>query len=187
MVNLALLGKWRWRLISGEEGLWLDIVRAKYGPLGCSSHLGGRVRGFRGVSSWWKEISLLGVCLESLSDWFSTGVRKVVGNGLSTSFWFDPWLGEVPLKVQFPRLFQVSINQESQVGSFGKWDGGVWVWEFRWRRRLFVWEQELLHGLLVLLDSVSMSLSADSWSWKFEPSGMYSVKSAYLSLLGEVQ
>ncbi|GAU10909.1 hypothetical protein TSUD_426860, partial [Trifolium subterraneum] len=33
----------------------------------------------------------------------------------------------------------------------------------------------------------SLSLSADSWSWKFEPSGMYSVKSAYLSLLGEVQ
>ncbi|GAU21373.1 hypothetical protein TSUD_189600 [Trifolium subterraneum] len=43
MVNLALLGKWRWRLISGAEGLWKDILRARYDPLGCSSHLGGRV------------------------------------------------------------------------------------------------------------------------------------------------
>ncbi|PNX79587.1 ribonuclease H, partial [Trifolium pratense] len=28
MVNLALLGKWRWRLISGAGGLWKDIVCA---------------------------------------------------------------------------------------------------------------------------------------------------------------
>ncbi|MCI74939.1 receptor-like kinase, partial [Trifolium medium] len=54
---------------------------------------------------------------------------KVIGNGLSTSFWADPWLEEVPLKDQFPRLFQVSIDQGVQVESVGRWDGGVWNWD----------------------------------------------------------
>jgi hypothetical protein len=39
----------------------------------------------------------------------------------------------------------------------------------------------------VLLDSVFLSMSANSCSWKFELSGMYSVKSTYLSLVGGVQ
>ncbi|MCI05979.1 hypothetical protein A2U01_0027034, partial [Trifolium medium] len=68
----------------------------------------------------------------------------------------------------------------AQVGSFGKWDGGVWIWEVSV-------EKDLLHGLLVLLDSASLSLSSDSSSWKFKSSGLYSVKSAYLSLIAEAQ
>jgi hypothetical protein len=60
-------------------------------------------------------------------DFFSTEVRKVIGNGHSTSFWSDPWLVEVLLKEQFLRLFQVSIDLEAQIGSVVKWDGGVWV------------------------------------------------------------
>ncbi|GAU30937.1 hypothetical protein TSUD_143850 [Trifolium subterraneum] len=108
------------------------------------------------VSSWWKDISLMGAFHESSSDWFSTRVRKVIGNGLSTSFRSNPWLGEVPLKDQFLRLFQVSINHDAQVGSFGRWD-------------------------------VSLSMFADSWFCKFESSGVYSVKSAYMSLICEFQ
>ncbi|MCH81087.1 ribonuclease H protein [Trifolium medium] len=46
-VNLALLGKWRWRILSGGQGIWRDILMAKYGSLYPSSHFGGRPVGFR--------------------------------------------------------------------------------------------------------------------------------------------
>jgi len=29
--NLALLAKWRWRLVSDEEGRWKDLLVSKYG------------------------------------------------------------------------------------------------------------------------------------------------------------
>lgn len=31
--NKALLGKWRWRLLKKEGGLWVRIVKSRYGDL----------------------------------------------------------------------------------------------------------------------------------------------------------
>ncbi|MCI28718.1 RNA-directed DNA polymerase (Reverse transcriptase), partial [Trifolium medium] len=107
-VNLALLSKWRRRLLSGGQGIWRDILLSRYGSLYPSPHLGGRPVGFRGTSSWWKDVSLLGGPLDSISDRFSEGIGKKAGNGLLTSFWFEPWIGANPLKVHYQRLFQVS-------------------------------------------------------------------------------
>ncbi|MCH89623.1 ribonuclease H protein, partial [Trifolium medium] len=59
-VNLALLGKWRWRLISGGVGVSRDIILARYGSLFPSPHLGVRLGGLRRVSWWWRNASLLG-------------------------------------------------------------------------------------------------------------------------------
>ncbi|MCH91649.1 putative non-LTR retroelement reverse transcriptase, partial [Trifolium medium] len=56
-------GKWRWRLLQEGQGIWRDIILARYGSLDPSPHLGGRPVGFRGTSSWWRDVSLLGVPL----------------------------------------------------------------------------------------------------------------------------
>jgi hypothetical protein len=85
-VNLALLSKWRWRLLSGGQGIWRDILMARYGSLYPSPHLGGRPVGFKGTSAWWRDVSLLGGSMDSTSDWFSEGIGKKVGDGLLTSF-----------------------------------------------------------------------------------------------------
>jgi len=31
MVNMSLLANWRWRLLEGENSLWKDLLRDKYG------------------------------------------------------------------------------------------------------------------------------------------------------------
>ncbi|GAU49224.1 hypothetical protein TSUD_282750 [Trifolium subterraneum] len=145
-VNLALLGKWRWRLISGGVGFWRDVILARYGSLSPSPHIGGRLDGLRRASCWWRNVSLLGDPEDAISDWFSEGVTKKVGNGHLTSFWFDPWLGGVPLRTQFQRLFQASDQSASTVGEMSSW------------------------------------VEDDSWFWKHDPTGQYSVKSAFLAL-----
>ncbi|MCI20037.1 hypothetical protein A2U01_0041198, partial [Trifolium medium] len=61
-----------------------------------SPHLGGRLVGLRGSSSWWRDVSMLWGAIDSISDWLSEGIEKKVGNGLLTSFWFEPWFGEIP-------------------------------------------------------------------------------------------
>ncbi|MCI47019.1 hypothetical protein A2U01_0068260, partial [Trifolium medium] len=56
----------------------------------------------------WTDVSLPGGPADSNSDWFSEGIGKKFGNVSLTSFWLDPWFRGTPLRVQYPRLFQVS-------------------------------------------------------------------------------
>ncbi|PNY05954.1 receptor-like kinase [Trifolium pratense] len=49
--NLALLGKWCWRLLTDGEGLWFRVLAARYRVEGGKVGEGGR----RG-SEWWREI-----------------------------------------------------------------------------------------------------------------------------------
>ncbi|GJZ17391.1 RNA-directed DNA polymerase, eukaryota, reverse transcriptase zinc-binding domain protein [Tanacetum coccineum] len=41
--------------------------------------------------------------------------KKKIGNGESTSFWLDKWLGGPPLCHIFPRLFRLEVNKECRV------------------------------------------------------------------------
>ncbi|GAU51714.1 hypothetical protein TSUD_265630 [Trifolium subterraneum] len=139
--------------------------------------------GLRGSSSWWRDVSLLGGSDDSILDWFSDGVEKKVGNGLLTYFWFEPWLGGIPLRVQYPRLFQVSQQRDSKVGEMGNWVNGDWRWDLSWRRELFVWEVGLLDDLLRVLNSYHISDALDICVWKHATAGTFTVKSAYSVLV----
>jgi len=55
-------------------------------------------------------------------------------------------------------------------------NGGAW----RWRRRLFVWEEGLLGDLISLLQNVNLQVNnIDRWRWALESTNNYSVRSAY--------
>ncbi|MCH87323.1 ribonuclease H protein, partial [Trifolium medium] len=155
--NLALLGKWRWRIIAGGQGIWREILLARYGSLFPSQHLGGPPNGFTRASLWWKNVSLLGDSTVACSDWFSKGVSRKIGNGSDTTFWFDPWVGGgVPLKIRFQR----------------------------WKMELSLEEVDLVRDLLqVVTQSPTLGVQ-DVWVWKYDPSGTYYVRSAYLTLTG---
>ncbi|MCI21027.1 hypothetical protein A2U01_0042191 [Trifolium medium] len=64
----------------------------------------------------------------------------------------------------------------------GSWVEGHWLWDLKWRRDFFVWELNLLERLHEILDGSTISTSDDSWCWKHDPSGYYSVKSAFLAI-----
>ncbi|GAU10924.1 hypothetical protein TSUD_426660, partial [Trifolium subterraneum] len=105
--NLALLGKWCWRMLVDKEGLWFRVLAARYGVER------GRLRegGGRG-SSWWREIVKIRDGAGGLgSGWFRESVVKRVGDGEATFFWTDPWLGGSPLCERFGRLFDLAENK----------------------------------------------------------------------------
>lgn len=64
------------------------------------------------------------------------GVRKNVSNGADCFFWHDTWLGSLPLKLLFPRLYLLVILPNANVDSYGFWEGINWVWTFTWKREL---------------------------------------------------
>jgi hypothetical protein len=58
----------------------------------------------------------------------------------------------------------------------------VWYWNFNWRRKLFVWEGEVLTQLLALLSHISLSHDDDSWECTIGGEGVYTVKDGYFFL-----
>jgi hypothetical protein len=71
-------------------------------------------------------------------------VSRRIEDGVNTFFWFDRWVGDVPLRMRFPRLFNLSTNKLSMVEEIYAlgWEDGGQVW--RWRRRLWVWEEDMV-------------------------------------------
>jgi len=109
--NVSLLGKWCWRMQMEKEGLWYRVLKARYGEEG------GRIReGGRQASIWWKTVRHiregLGV---GVGNWFEDNVRRVVGDGRNTLFWYDNWIGNLPLKMKFSHLFDLAVDKLSLV------------------------------------------------------------------------
>ncbi|GAU25614.1 hypothetical protein TSUD_260480 [Trifolium subterraneum] len=59
---------------------------------------------------------------------------------------------------------------------------GQWLWDFRWKRELSVFEFGLLQDLLLVVTQFPLSGMEGSWVWTLDPTGNYSVKSAYLAI-----
>lgn len=74
-------------------------------------------------------------------------------SGETTSFWKDGWVGGAPLCLQFPRLFSIATDKDVKVRELRVREGNMWVWKWLWRRRLFVWEDDLLGLLVEVVDS----------------------------------
>jgi hypothetical protein len=176
LVNISLLTKWRWRLLYVDQQMWKKVSIAKYGVTPCGKvDLGEDCKPWFS-SLWWKDISSIGKNINH--NWFSQQVVKKIGNGRQTSFWLDNWLGDFSLRDRFPRLFSVSTQKEASVATL--WSSlNDERWTLTWRRRLFVWENNLLEEFMLLLNPVSMSLQEDQWVWRPDDGGNFSVKSTY--------
>jgi hypothetical protein len=168
--NIVLLGKWCWRLLVDRDRLWFRVLSSRYGVEN------GRIRrGGREASVWWKDVSAL-----RSEEWFQGNVRKVVGDGKNTLFWSDVWVDAVPLRVRFNRLYELSLSKGESVFSMHLLGWGVDGSAWRWRRRLFAWEEELVGELGILLSTVILQEDrCDRWKWWLEPSSVYTVRSGY--------
>jgi len=111
----------------------------------------------------------------------------LLGDGLNTLFWYDRWVGDVPLRSRFARLFDLSTNKLSMVAdmfSFG-WEEGGEAWS--WRRRLWAWEDDMLEECRLLLDTVCVQSNvSDRWQWDPDTHDGYIVKGAYQILTSTV-
>jgi len=130
---------------------------------------------------WWR--TLCHICSgvgEGVGSWFEENTRRVAGDGHNTLFWFDNWVGERPLSLKFPRLFNLAVNKECSVAkmaSLGLAVGGRgWVW----RRRLLAWEEDSVRECTLLLSNVVLQDHvSDAWRWLLDPVHGYSVREAY--------
>nr|KYP47723.1 Putative ribonuclease H protein At1g65750 family [Cajanus cajan] len=158
--NLALLGKWKWRMLVETNSLWVKVINSLYGDhLSFSS--GSRVKGSR----W---------------------CRKVVGNGKNTYFWEEDWLQGGRLSQRYNRLYLIAENKKAKISDLLVWRNGGPEWCWRWRRELFQWEEDLLNSITTEISELNLKVEVeDRWSWTVDPNGIYSIKSAYKEIRNE--
>jgi hypothetical protein len=79
--------------------------------------------------------------------------------------------------VKYRRLFDFSTNKSISVADMCEleWEEGGEAWQ--WRRQLWVWEKEMLGECAGLLyDIVLHTNISDSWVWRDDTDGGYSVR-----------
>jgi len=135
------------------------------------------------ASSWWRTMcNVWGGTSEGVGSWFDDHYRRTEGDSENTLLWHDKWVGGVPLRLKFPRLFMLVVHHDITVADMWRrwWSEGGGVW----RRRLLAWEKEsvrecssLLHNF-ILQDNVN-----DSWRWLLDLTHGYSMWGPIASLL----
>jgi len=93
--------------------VWYRVLVARYGEVGGRLEVGGQ-----SCSAWWMEVARVrdgggGV----VGDWFGECVSKKVGDGSDTLFWYDKWLGSIPLYVRYRQLFDLYENKSITVAN----------------------------------------------------------------------
>nr|GEX66199.1 RNA-directed DNA polymerase, eukaryota [Tanacetum cinerariifolium] len=147
------LSKWKVKTLSigGRLTLLKSVIRALYGPL-VGSH---RTH----YSSNWCSIMREVHKLKDKGFDFWSHVKKQIGNRADTSFWSECWLGDIPLRVKYPRLFALEMDKEASVESKLH---SLMESSFRRNVRGGI-EQHLLVELTSMLESVSLLNSCDRW------------------------
>lgn len=151
------------------------MLREEYGDSisGFSPEIGSRWPRF--ASGWWKELMNLEIGVGE--DWFSSRVVRKVSNGRGTSFWRERWIGDQALAYVFPRLYSISSHKEATIEELWSSVDGVVSWNIGWRRQPFLWENNLIDNLLILIEGFVLGEGEDCWRWSPEEGGFFSVSS----------
>ncbi|GJQ92613.1 RNA-directed DNA polymerase, eukaryota [Tanacetum coccineum] len=169
-LNRALLLKWVWRFVSQDDSLWFRVIQAVHGDK-IDSH------SVRKVSIWSSILKEVQVLKSSGFDFLSY-CSKRIGDGQSTSFWKETWIGDIPLCELCPRLF--ALDSAPNICVAAKMAGPLDT-SFRRSVRGGV-EQQEFSDLSSFLNSVVLSTSNDRWYFSLSSSGEFSVKDTRLAI-----
>jgi hypothetical protein len=102
LMNVVLMLKWIWKLYQNAEGLWADLIRAKY--------LRDRDLFAKNVpshgSQFWNAI-------QKIKWHFKLGAKHKVHNGNRTFFWLDWWVGNAPSERVSPSCLAAALTLSS--------------------------------------------------------------------------
>nr|GEZ12871.1 RNA-directed DNA polymerase, eukaryota [Tanacetum cinerariifolium] len=103
-LNRALIFNWVWRFLSNDNSLWFRVISALHG----SNLMAFSIS----YSSIWSIIIKEVNSLKAQGVDLLSHCKVRVGNGLRTSFWNDPRIGDTLLKHLFPRLHALEVSKQ---------------------------------------------------------------------------
>ncbi|GJY59358.1 hypothetical protein Tco_0459250 [Tanacetum coccineum] len=104
--NQSLLAKWWWRFHNKDTAIWCKVIRSIHGESGGilspKSH--------KNLFSTWSEITKLKDNLSKININLPRLFKKKIGNGQTTSFWHDNWLGCSTLHETLSCLYRLELD-----------------------------------------------------------------------------
>ncbi|XP_071695666.1 uncharacterized protein [Rutidosis leptorrhynchoides] len=158
-----------------SNSIWAKIIKSLYGPNGGfetdSPH---RLSSNRGT---WKFVIDAGKRLDSIGLPFNTSFVKTAGNGATTSFWNEVWIGDECLRNKFKWMYQLEEKNDATVQDrivkIGDICSGSWCWT---RSPLGRALGELENLSNMINSFVFRNIDGDSWSWNMTSSGRFTTK-----------
>ncbi|KAI5439123.1 hypothetical protein KIW84_024770 [Lathyrus oleraceus] len=127
--NLSLMSKWGWRFLNDKHAIWFKLLQFRYDS-GLQSLCDVVSKpALSNYSLWWRDIRLVCGTPFGGHDWFCDSISCKLGRGNSILFWKHCWLGNIPLKLLFPRLFEVCSFPNALVINCGLWENVGWSWK----------------------------------------------------------
>lgn len=159
--NQEMLAKQGWRIVQQPESLLARFLRSRYYPHGefLSAGLGTR------PSFAWRRL-LFG------RELLLKGLRLEVGNGETTKVWIDRWVDDPIEGLIAPWIRNTSFDANLMAASLI--DRDTRRWNTQALQEIFV-----LGDIELILRRQPVINRGDFYSWKFNRSGNFTVKSAY--------
>ncbi|GJY03288.1 RNA-directed DNA polymerase, eukaryota, reverse transcriptase zinc-binding domain protein [Tanacetum coccineum] len=159
-LNIGLLFKWIWRFLTRPSELWAHVIRSIYGHHG-GIFLANNSR--HKQTTWGYILSSVSRLKDNGIDLLSLCSRKL-GNGKSTCFWEDTWCGNIPLKLQFPRIYNLETDRNCLIANRVPLLHSDWSTVLRRIPRGGA-ESAQFNALKVAIGNVSLTDQCDSWQW----------------------
>ncbi|CAL1388192.1 unnamed protein product [Linum trigynum] len=155
--NMALLAKQAWRLLTNPGALWVKVVKSIYFPKE------DFLKAKKGSKASWVWASIW-----EAKCWMKQGVIRVIGNGLTTRMFHDPWRFDRPGPLTDNGYANVTVNAAFIDPIARQWRVDL--------QEQFLDPQEIL---LTRATPIGPSNMEDFWAWRESEKGDFSVKSAF--------
>ncbi|GKB19878.1 RNA-directed DNA polymerase, eukaryota, reverse transcriptase zinc-binding domain protein [Tanacetum coccineum] len=167
--NLALLQKWRWRLFTSPNDLWVKVVKAFHG------HEGGFDNNGCSFKGTWANIVGSSNFLHSKGIILNNSFRFNVGCETRIRFWKDIWVGEAPLSIMYNRLYRLDLDKDCLITD--RIINGQWHWNWS-RTNIGVRNLAFFGDMLNEIGQLNIVTSEDTCVWNLGPNGTFTVKDA---------
>nr|GEZ32708.1 RNA-directed DNA polymerase, eukaryota [Tanacetum cinerariifolium] len=173
------------------SGLQINVHQCQLLGVGVSNNVVQQAADSIGCSILNNQFRYLGVMVDSHQTHYSSNwcsilrhklkdkgfdfwyhIKKRIGNGADTRFWYDCWFGDIPFCVKYPRLFTLELDKHVSMESklFSSMESS-----FHRNVRGGI-EQRMLEEPNSTLETVSLSNSSDWWICDLTSDGVFRVK-----------
>lgn len=126
IMNVALLGKWKWRIFTDKKAVWRNILKSRYIKPESKILIGDISVVAKLDSIWWRDLLISENYVNLRENHFAGSVNVCVGNGKDTPFWYAKWGGEQSLMEAYPEIPAEAINDKVTVAESGPWIEAGW-------------------------------------------------------------
>jgi hypothetical protein len=96
---------------------------------------------------------------------FKSHIRFDPGVGSRIRFWDDVWCGDRPLKVAFPKPFNIASFKEASIADNVERSNGAIQWNIQFTRLIHDWEVEVLASFYWCLHSCKLREDGEDKLW----------------------